>query len=86
MKLKDGFISYESDGEHIMVGGGDASFPGLIRSNDAAAFIVECLGHETTESAIVDAMFEKYDAPRETLAADVRRILDTLRSVNALEE
>ena len=40
---------------------------------------------ETTADAIVDAMRAKYDAPKEQIAADVEEILDTLRSVNALE-
>lgn len=35
---------------------------------------------------IVDAMFDKYEAPREMIAADVKMVLDTLRSIEALEE
>lgn len=42
MKLKDTFITHMSNGEQILV---DASgkFSGLIRNNETAAFIVECL-------------------------------------------
>ncbi len=47
---------------------------------------VDCLKEETTEEAIVAKMCEKYDAPQAVLAADVREILDTLRSIHALEE
>ena len=41
---------------------------------------------ETTEEQIIDAMCAKYDAPRETIAADVREILDTMRRINAIDE
>ena len=47
MKLKDTFITHMSNGEQILV---DASgkFSGIIRNNESAAFIVECLKKETT--------------------------------------
>lgn len=85
MKLKAEFITYESDGEQLMVSC-DASFSGLVRSNRTAAFIVDCLKQETTEQEIVERMFEKYDAPRDVLARDVARIVEQLRSIHALDE
>lgn len=85
MKLKDEFITYESDGEQLMVSC-DSSFTGLVRSNRTAAFIVDCLKVETTEGEIVDRMFEKYDAPRDILERDVARIIGQLRSIHALDE
>ena len=62
------------------------AFSGIIRNNPSAAFIVDQLAEDTTEKKIVDAMCEKYDAPREVIAADVAKIIDTLRSVGAVEE
>ena len=41
-KLKDTYITHESDGEQILLDT-SSSFAGLIRSNKTAAFIVECL-------------------------------------------
>ena len=86
MKLKDGFITHMSDGEHITVSSGGSDFNGLIRSNTTAGFIVECLKQETTADAIVDKMLEKYDAPREVIASDVEKILGQLRRIGALNE
>ena len=86
MKLKANFITHEMDGEHLTVPAGGSSWNGLIRSNKTAGFIVECLKEETSEEAIVEKMAEKYDAPRERIAADVAKILTKLRSVGALEE
>lgn len=86
MKLKDNFITQNIDDTQFLVPVGAEAFQGVVRSNRTAAFIVDCLKEETTEAAIVDKMCAKYDAPRETIAADVKEILDTLRGIHALEE
>ena len=85
MKLKDTYITHESDGEQILLDT-SSSFAGLIRNNKTAAFIVECLKEETTKEKIVEAMFEKYDAPMEILAKDVSDVIEKLRKVGALDE
>ena len=86
MKLKTDLITQEIDNTQFLVPTGAETFQGIVRSNKTAAFIVDCLKEETTLDAIVDKMCAKYDAPRETIAADVKQILDTLRGLNALEE
>ena len=85
MKLKESYITHDSDGEQILL---DTSSPfaGLIRSNKTAAFIVECLKEDTTEEKIVEAMLEKYDAPKDVLAKDVSDVIEKLRKVGALNE
>ena len=85
MKLKDTYITHDSDGEQILLDT-SSSFAGLIRSNKTAAFIVECLKEETTQEKIVEAMFEKYDALKEVLAKDVSEVIEKLRKVGALDE
>lgn len=86
MKLKASFITQDIDETLFLVPVGLRAFQGVIRGNKSAAFIVDCLKQETTEDAIVDKMYAKYDAPRQEIAAGVSKILDTLRSINALEE
>lgn len=88
MKLRDGFITYTTDGEQIMVAAGAAAahFQGMVRSNRTAAYIVDCLMVETTEAELVDRMAAKFDAPREVIARDVARILVQLRQIGALDE
>lgn len=86
MKLKDGFITHETDDEQITVSTGNTKFSGLVRSNRTAAFIVDCLKSETSESKIIEKMTEKYDAPEEIISKDVKKILDTLRSIGAIDE
>ena len=85
MKLKDTFVSHITNGEQILVDV-SSSFSGLIRSNKTAAFIVDQLKSETTLDSIVDAMFEKYDAPKEVLRRDAQAVIDKLRSVGAIDE
>ncbi len=87
MKLKNGFITHQVGKEQMMVAAGPAAkvFHGLVRSNETAAFIVNCLKKETTEEAIVDAMLEQYEVPRETVSADVHRVVEKLREIGALQ-
>ena len=85
MKLKDTYITHDSDGEQILLDT-SSSFAGLIRNNKTAAFIVECLKEDITEENIVEAMFEKYDAPKEVRAKDVSDVIEKLRKVGALYE
>ena len=85
MKLKDTYITHDSDGEQILLDT-SSSFAGLIRNNKTAAFIVECLKEDTTQEKIVEAMFEKYDAPKNVLAKDVSEVIGKLRKVGALDE
>lgn len=88
MRLKDGFITHFSDGEQVMVAvGNEASkFHGLVRSNKTAAFIIDCLKQERTEEQIIDAVWEKYNAPRDIIKEDVHRIIASLREIGAIYE
>lgn len=85
MKLKDSFITQDIEGSQFLVPIGGEAFQGIVRSNKTAAFIVDCLKEEISEEGIVDKMRAEFDAPREEIAADVKEILDTLRSIHALE-
>ena len=85
MKLKDTFITHMSNGEQILV---DASgkFSGLIRNNETAAFIVECLKKETTVEEIVNQMYEEYDASKEVILKAVNDVVLQLRKAGAIDE
>ncbi len=88
MKLKEGFITYVTDGEQLMVAAGSSAniFHGLVRSNETAAFIVDALKEETTLENIVDMLENEYDAPRDIIARDTRIIIEKLRKIGALDE
>ena len=86
MRLKNDFVTQVMDGVQYLVPVGAGQFSGMLRNNKTAAVIVDCLKEDTTEEAVVEAMCARYDAPPDEIAADVKRILSTLRSVGALEE
>ena len=86
MKLKNGFITHESNGEHITVTAGNTAFTGMVRSNATAGFIVECLKKDTTKEEIIQKMLDTYDAPVEVLEKDVDKILEQLHSIGAIDD
>ena len=86
MKLKPGFITQDIDDTQFLVPVEAEAFNGILRSNSTAAYIVDCLKEECTVDSIVDKMCRRYDAPRATIAADVKDVLDTLRGIHALDE
>lgn len=86
MKLKPTFIRQTIDNTVFLVpveGSGPVS---LIKGNSITGRIIDLLQTETTQEAVVDALYAEYDAPRERIAADVARVMDTLRSAGAIEE
>ena len=85
MKLKDNFITHETDGEQIMVAA-DGSFAGMVRSNATAAFIVDCLKNDTTEKDILDKMLAKYDGDKNVMADDIKMVIGKLRKIGAIDE
>lgn len=86
MKLKDNYITHETDGEQIMVAAGGSGFSGLVRSNATAAFIVDCLKTETTEADILEKMLAKYDGDAKVMAEDIKMIIGKLRTIGAIDE
>lgn len=88
MKLKQQFITQDYHGEQLMVqvGGKRGQFHGLVRSNETAAFIVNCLKREVTEKEIVRALTDAYEVDEARAAAGVRTILEKLRGIGAIEE
>ncbi|MBQ4397529.1 MAG: PqqD family protein [Clostridia bacterium] len=70
-----------------MISTSDANFKGIVKNNETAAFIVECLKADTTESNIVDRLLAQYEgADRSAVSVDVAEIIGKLRSIGALVE
>jgi hypothetical protein len=88
MKLHNGFITYSTGDEQIMVAAGAASdtFRGMVRSNATAAFIIDCLKEEISREDLADRLAQRYDAPREIIERDLDKILSALRQIGALDE
>lgn len=85
MKLKESFVTHKNKEDYMMI---DASgkFAGLIHSNATAAFIVECLGTDTTREEIIAKMLDKYDATETEAAEGVDKVINALKSIGAIDE
>ena len=87
MILNPKFLTHVTKGEHYMISTSDTKFKGIVKSNETAAFIIECLKEETTESTIADKLMSEYKgAERPTVEHDVANIIGKLRSIGAIEE
>ena len=86
MKLNKDFILHISDGETILVPTGNAKFSGIVRGNKTLGAVLELLRDETTEEEIVAAMKRRFDAPEEIISRDVKKTLEELRKIGAIEE
>ncbi len=88
MKLKEGFMLHDVNGEHMAIATGKAAqvFHGLVRNNETADFIYKQLLKETTPEKIAQALCEEYDVTPEKALADVRMLVEKLRTAGFLEE
>ena len=85
MKLNKQFIGTISGGESILVPVGGTSFAGIVRGNKTFGAIVELLKEETTEEQVVAAMKQRFDAPEEIIARDVKKAISELRRIGAID-
>ena len=86
MKLNKGFITHDTERGSILVPTGTSGFSGLVKGNRTLGAILALLKQETTETEIVAAMKQRFDAPEEVIARDVKKALDELRKIGALDE
>ena len=88
MKLKDSFIFTELGEGSILVptGNDENSIHGIIRLNETAAFIVNCLKKETSSDQIVNDLLREYEVTRTDAEKHVNALLEKLREVGAVEE
>ena len=86
MKLKKEFITHDTGKESLLVPTGSADFSGLVRGNKTLGAILALLKEDTTEEAIVAAMKERFGAPEDVIARDVKKALAELRKIGALDE
>ena len=88
MKLKKSFCTQKvADGQIMVpVDNSESNFKGIVRSNSTAAFVVDMLKEGTTKEELLQKLADTYDAPVEKLVADLDKVLEKLRSIDAIEE
>ena len=87
MKLKEGVIINEVDGQTLVVdaGSGRERFNGLIRLNKTGGFILGLLQNDTDMDSIVRALTEKYDVTAEVARVNAAKVIDALAGAGLLE-
>ena len=71
----------------VPVGETSKTFHGMIRLNETGAFLWKKMAEkDCTEEELVEAMLAEYDVDRETVVADVRRILESLSAAHVFAE
>ena len=86
MKLSSEFLYHESNGEVYLVPSGKAKFSGVVKGNKTFGAILGLLREETTEQRIIDTLRKEYsDAPEGMIERDVKRAVESLRKIGAIE-
>lgn len=85
MKLSRKFIMHKMKNSMVLIPSGEVSFSGVVKGNATLEAILELLKTDTTREEIIAAMKERFDAPEETITADVDRALSELERIGALE-
>ena len=86
MKLNKEFIVHNTEEGAILVPTGKADFSGVVQGNRTFGAVLDLLQKETDEPAMIDAMCERFDAPEDVIAQDIRKVVSQLRSIGALDE
>mgnify|MGYP001040162161 FL=1 len=86
MKLKLQLVKREIAGDVILVPVGEATtkLKGLLTVNETGAAIWDALPDAENEEAIVDRLYETFDAARDVLRKDVDAFLAQLRELDIL--
>lgn len=85
MKLKNIFVSDNFGTEKVLVSTNDNIFSGLIRSNETASFIIDCLSVDITVNEIVDKVIKRYNVDESKARCCVQKIISQLKEINVLE-
>lgn len=85
MKINSGFLAHDDGESKLLVSTGATKFSGLVRSNSTAGFIISCLEEDTTEDEIVAKMQQKWDVTDEIARRDVRKVVDQLKGIGAID-
>ena len=85
MKLKKEFIPHNAGKESLLIPAGGAGFSGLVRGNKTLGVILELLKEDTTEDEMIAAIRQRFDAPEDQIAGDVKKVLSELQKIGAID-
>ena len=88
MKIKDGFIMKDVAGSKVVLPLGDRQneLKGIITFNDIGAEVFNMLDGTNSVEEIAGKIARDYDAPYETVEADVNKLVEKMRAQGLIEE
>ena len=88
MKIKDGFIMKDVAGSKVVLPLGErqAEIRGIITFNDIGAEVFNMLDGTNSVEEIIAKIVKDYDAPYETVAADVNKLVEKMRIHGLVED
>ena len=89
MQIKKDFTIQKVGNSYVAVAVGESSkeFHGMIRLNETGAFLWNLMAEKNcTEDDLIEAILAEYEVDRETVVADVRRIVAELAENNIFAE
>ena len=86
MKIKSGFILREIAGEHVLMFL-DASLKNkVITLNETGAFLFNLISEGKDEKELVTALLSEYEIDEASATNDVKKFIEALSSMGALED
>lgn len=86
MKLKQCFIISNTGDETVIVSTGENDFSGVIRLNETAGFIANCLQNDITKEEMIAKILKEYEITQDKAKSAVEKVLSALNQVGAIEE
>ena len=86
MKIKSGFILKEVAGENVLIFLSPELKNKVITLNNSGALLFNLISEGKNEKELVDAILEEYDTDEATASSDVKKFIETLSSIGALED
>lgn len=88
MKIKEGFVLRELSGMNVVMPAGEQvkSFKGAVMLNESGVMLFKLLQSGTTPEQLEKALTDRYNADAATVAADVKKTLDSFQQIGLLEE
>ena len=86
MKIEKNVILREIAGEYILIPTGSMAlkFQGVFAVSELGVAIWNLLQEDKDENEIVETLLQEYDVDRETLTADIKEFLQSLREKELL--
>lgn len=88
MKIKNGFVLREVNGQAVVIATGDASmtFHGMIKLNSTAMDIWKLVEAGLDTESIADSIAKKYDTVKESAVADIKEFIEKMEKAGILEQ